>query len=133
MSKTHLVTACAIVLLSGSVFAHHSFDSEFDATKLVVLEGVVTKMEWVNPHSWIHIDVKNPDGTVTNWAIEGGTPNVLFRRGFTKESLLPGTELVIQGYQARRGGPIANGSSITFKKDGRKLFLGTSNPNETKQ
>jgi hypothetical protein len=110
---------------SAAASAHHSFEAEFDEKKPVTLEGVVTKMEWVNPHSWIHLDVKGQDGTITNWAVEGNTPNMLFRKGFTKNSLLPGTEIVVQGYQAKRGGPIANGSSITFK-DGRKLFLGSS-------
>ena len=82
-------------------------------------------MEWVNPHTWMHVDVKKPDGTVENWAIEAGTPNVLFRRGFTKESLLPGTEVVVDGYQAKDGSRRANGRDLTFP-DGRKLFLGSS-------
>ncbi len=84
-------------------------------------------MEWINPHSWIHIDVKNPDGTVTNWMVECGSPNIMLRRGFTKRSLEAGTELTIQGYQAKNGTFRANGSSVTFK-DGKKLFVGGSNP-----
>jgi hypothetical protein len=118
-------TPVGLLLAASAVWAHHSFAAEFDEKKPVMLEGVVTTMEWVNPHSWIHVDVKNPDGSVTNWSVEGGTPNTLFRKGFTKESLLPGTVIVVQGFQAKRGGPVANGSSITFK-DGRKLFLGSS-------
>ena len=105
--------------------AHHAFAAEFDAKKPVHFEGTVTKMEWVNPHVWLHVDVKKTDGTVENWAFEAGTPNVLFRRGFTKESLLPGTKVVVDGYQAKDGLKRANGRDLTFP-DGRKLFLGSS-------
>ena len=108
-----------------SLRAHHAFASEFDAKKPVHFEGTVTKMEWVNPHVWLHIDVKKPDGSVENWAFEAGTPNVLFRRGFTKESLLPGTKVVVDGYQAKDGLKRANGRDLTFS-DGRKMFLGSS-------
>ncbi len=108
-----------------SVWAHHAFAAEFDANKPVSFKGTITKMEWVNPHTWLHVDVKKPDGTVENWAIEAGTPNVLFRRGFTKESLLPGTEIMIDGYQAKDGSHRANGRDLTLP-DGRKLFLGSS-------
>ena len=93
----------AICGAAVSVSAHHAFAAEFDAKKPVNFKGTVTKMEWINPHTWLHVDVKKPDGTVENWAIEAGTPNVLFRRGFTKESLLPGTEVVISDYQAAAG------------------------------
>jgi hypothetical protein len=85
-------------------------------------------MEWINPHSWIHMDVKNADGTVTNWMIEGGSPNSLLRRGFTKHSLEPGTEIVVEGYQAKDGANRANGRDLTFP-DGKKLFIG-ANPDE---
>ena len=108
-----------------SVRAHHAFAAEFDAKKPVHFEGTVTKMEWVNPHVWLHIDVKKPDGSVENWAFEAGTPNVLFRRGFTKQSLLPGTKVVVDGYQAKDGLKRANGRDLTFS-DGRKMFLGSS-------
>ena len=108
-----------------SLRAHHAFAAEFDAKKPVHFEGTVTKMEWVNPHVWLHIDVKRPDGTVENWAFEAGTPNVLFRRGFTKQSLLPGTKVVVDGYQAKDGLKRANGRDLTFS-DGRKMFLGSS-------
>src|ERR1700704_2413976 len=108
-----------------SLRAHHAFAAEFDAKKPVHFKGTVTKMEWVNPHVWLHIDVKKPDGTVENWAFEAGTPNVLFRRGFTKESLLPGTEIVIDGYQAKDGSHRANGRNLTLP-DGKMLFLGSS-------
>ena len=100
MNRARVVLAIAIVAISvSSLRAHHSFAAEFDANKPITLKGTVVKMDWVNPHSWIHLDVKNPDGTVTRWMIEGGTPNTLVRRGFTKNSLLPGTEITIEGYQ----------------------------------
>jgi hypothetical protein len=105
--------------------AHHAFAAEFDANKPVEFTGVVTKMEWVNPHVWISLDVKKPDGTVEQWKFEAGTPNVLFRRGFTKDSLLPGTQVKVDGYQAKDGTHRANGRDLTFA-DGRKLFLGSS-------
>jgi hypothetical protein len=122
-----VVCVVGLVMCGGvtSVLAHHAFAAEFDANKPVSFKGTITKMEWVNPHTWLHVDVKKPDGTVENWAIEAGTPNVLFRRGFTKESLLPGTEIVIDGYQAKDGSHRANGRDLTLP-DGRKLFLGSS-------
>jgi hypothetical protein len=122
------LAACLLAAAALPAWAHHSFAAEFDVTKPVKLEGTVTRMEWINPHSWIHIDVKNPDGTVTSWMIEGGSPNALLRRGFTKHSLEPGTQIVVEGYQAKDGANRANGRDLTFP-DGRKLFIG-SNPDE---
>jgi hypothetical protein len=105
--------------------AHHAFAAEFDANKPVHFEGTVTKMEWTNPHVWIHVDVEQSGGAKEAWAIEAGTPNVLFRRGFTKEALLPGTVIVIDGYRSKDGSHRANGRNLTLP-DGRVLFLGSS-------
>ena len=107
------------------VAAHHAFAAEFDADSPVEFSGTVTKVEWINPHVWIHIDVKRDNGTLENWAFEAGTPNVLFRRGFTRQSLLPGTDVLVDGYQAKDGTNRANGRDITLA-DGTKLFLGSS-------
>jgi hypothetical protein len=105
--------------------AHHSFAAEFDASKPVKLEGVVTKMEWINPHSWIHMDVTTSSGEVQHWMVEGGAPNALLRRGWTKASLPAGSKIMVQGFQAKDGSMRANGRDITFA-DGSKLFVGSS-------
>ncbi len=118
-------TVAGLALASPAVQAHHAFAAEFDARKPVVLKGTVSKVEWVNPHVWIHVDVKTADGKVEPWAIEAGTPNVLFRRGVTKQSLKAGTEVMVDGYRAKNGTKRANGREITLK-DGSKLFLGSS-------
>ena len=122
------VVAGICVWLMGTavaVVAHHAFAAEFDADSPVEFSGTVTKVEWVNPHVWIHIDVNRDDGATENWAFEAGTPNVLFRRGFTRRSLLPGTDVLVDGYQAKDGTNRANGRDITLA-DGTKLFLGSS-------
>ena len=120
-----IVGAALLVGASAPVFAHHSFAAEFDANKPVKIKGTVFKVEWANPHSWIHIDVTGPDGKVERWAIEGGAPNALFRRGWTKNSLPPGIEIIVDGFQAKDGAFRANGRDITFP-DGTKLFIGSS-------
>lgn len=123
--KPYAVLA-GMVMTVAPVWAHHAFAAEFDGNKPVKLQGKVTKMEWINPHAWIHIDAKNADGTVTSWMVECGAPNGLLRRGFTKASLPPGSEILVNGWQAKDGSNRANGSDLTFA-DGRKLFIGTSN------
>lgn len=120
-----VVTGFGLLLAAVPVTAHHSFAAEFDANSPVLLKGTVAKMEWVNPHSWINMDVKAPDGTVQRWKVEGGPPNILLRRGFTKNSLLPGTEIVVDGFKAKNGTLTANGKDITLP-DGQKLFVGSS-------
>ena len=128
--RTRLSVAAAFVgllLAAAPLWAHHAFQAEFDDKKPVHLKGKVTKMEWINPHAWIHIDVADADGKVTSWMVECGSPNIMLRRGFTKDSLEFGTELTVDGYQAKNGSLRANGSSVTFR-DGRKLFVGGSNP-----
>ena len=120
-----IVAGAGLLLATVPAIAHHAFAAEFDAKKPIKLKGTVTKMEWNNPHAWVHIDVKKPDGTVESWMIEGGTPNTLLRRGFTKNSLLPGTEILVDGYQAKDGSLRANGRDLTLP-DGKKLFLGSS-------
>jgi hypothetical protein len=131
----------ALIGTAATAVAHHAFAAEFDANRPIHLEGTVTKMEWINPHAWVHIDVAKSDGSVEKWMIEGGTPNTLLRRGFTKKSLLPGTKIVVDGYQAKDGSLKGNGRDLTLP-DGRKLFMGSSgtgapvdgsDPNEPKK
>jgi hypothetical protein len=127
MRRILIVVFAAVVLFAVTVpvWAHHAFAAEFDASKPIKFKGTVTKMEWINPHAWIHIDVKGEDGKVSQWMIEAAAPNALLRRGWTKNSLPPGVEILVEGYQAKDGANRANGSIITFT-DGKKLFVGSS-------
>ena len=119
-----LAGVCVLLAPALPASAHHAFNAEFDATRPVKFRATVTKMLWVNPHVWIFVDVKKPD-SVEEWMIEAGTPNTLLRRGFTKESLQPGTEILIDGYQSKDGSRRANGRDVTLP-NGQTLFLGSS-------
>ena len=122
------ITVTLVGLMAATAAAHHSFSAEYDSNKPIKLTGKVVEMKWSNPHAWIYLNVTGKDGKVVKWAWETGGANALYRRGWRKEDLIAGTELVIDGYQARNGSTTANATSITFK-DGRRLFAGSSNPN----
>ena len=130
--RAALIGAVLTVGWAAAADAHHSFAAEFDIAKPIQLRGTVAEVEFLNPHSWIHIDVKEPDGKIVSWMVEGGSPNILLRRGFTKKSLEVGTVVIVDGYAAKSGENRANGANITFQ-DGKRLFLGGSNPNEQPQ
>jgi hypothetical protein len=113
-----------LALAAAPLSAHHAFAAEFDSSQPIKLEGTIAKVEWINPHSWIHLDVEKPDGTLERWMIEGGPPNALFRRGFTQDSLPVGTEILVEGFRARDGSMKANGRDIALA-DGTSPFIGS--------
>ena len=119
-----LIVGAVLLVATTRASAHHAFAAEFDATKPIKLRGTVVKMEWINPHTWIHLDVKTPKG-VERWMIEGGPPNALYRRGFTQKSLPQGAEIIVEGFRAKDGSLKGNGRDLTFA-DGRRLFVGSS-------
>ena len=127
MSQTSWTTLAGAALLTAAapLLAHHAFSAEFDANRPVTLRGAVTRVEWINPHAWIHMEVKSAAGTPEIWMVEGGTPNTLQRSGITRDSITIGTVIVVSGYKAKDGRLRANGRDITFP-DGRTLFMGSS-------
>ena len=125
MGKRFIAAAGLMLLAGAPLVAHHAFSAEFNPNAPVKLQGPITKVELINPHAWIHMKVTKPDGKVEDWAVEGGTPNTLQRRGITRDTVAVGTVIVVTGYQAKDGTMRANGRNITFP-DGRTLFLGSS-------
>lgn len=125
-----LAAALGLVLGAVPVFAHHSFAAEFDGSKKITLTGVVTKVDWVNPHAYIYVDVKNPDGTVTNWGLETGAPNALYRQGWRKDDLKVGDTVTLDAFLAKDGSHTAAARQVKLP-DGRKVFAGTPNSTPT--
>jgi hypothetical protein len=123
LGRAVAVTVAGVWLsMAGRSDAHHAFSTEFDAKQPITLKGTITQVEWINPHAWIHLDVKRDDGTTESWMIEAGSPNTLVRRGFTRDTIAPGTEVVVFGYRHRNGSNAANGRDVTLP-DGKKLFI----------
>jgi hypothetical protein len=132
--KTHhlLIIAGLSVLGTTPLYAHHAFAAEYDAKQFITIKGALTNVDWINPHAWLHIDVKDESGKVVNWSVEFGSPNALLRRGLRKTDFPSGTEVVIEGYRAKNGTATLNGRSVKLP-DGRNLFTGGSAPDEQPQ
>ena len=128
MTSRWLGLGIAAILWSAPAGAHHAFAAEYAGDQPITLRGTLTKVEWVNPHGWVHLDVKGPDGKVVNWAVEFGSPNALLRRGLRKSDFPAGLEVVVDGFRAKNGTPTINVSSVKLP-DGRNLYTGSSNPN----
>ena len=124
-AKLAYILCVAALVASGRVLAHHSFAAEFDENKPLKLTGTVTKLEWTNPHIWFFIDVKNPDGTVTNWGLEMASPNNLLRAGWKRDSMKIGDVVAVEARQARDGSPNANAQAVVLTSTGQKLFAGS--------
>jgi hypothetical protein len=120
-----LIVTAGLMLSAAPAPAHHSFAAEFDSSQPITLTGALTRMEWINPHGWIYIDVAGPDGKVANWAIEAGPPNALLRRGLRRTDFPIGVKVIVKGFRAKNGTPTASGETVTFE-DGRNFFLGSS-------
>jgi Family of unknown function (DUF6152) len=127
MKRAVAMASLFVIACAASAAAHHAFSAEFDQNKPVLLEGALTKADWMNPHAWIYIDVKGADGTVVNWAIEMGPPNALLRRGWKKSSMQIGAIIKVEGFAAKNGKEFANATNITMP-DGTKIFAGTDEP-----
>ena len=127
-SQSFHVLNFALLMASVPAMAHHAFSAEYAADKPITLKGTLTKVEWMNPHGWIYLDVKGADGKVVSWAVEFGSPNALLRRGLRKSDFPPGTEVVVDGYRAKNGSATINGTSVKLP-DGRDLYTGSSKPN----
>ena len=127
MRTTFCLVVCTLLLAAMPAVAHHAFAAEFDSDRPVKVRGTITKIEWVNPHAWLYVDVKSPDGKVVNWHFELGPPNALFRLGWKKDVIPVGTEVEITGFRAKSMEAVANGRSIILP-DGRELFTGGSGP-----
>jgi len=127
--RTKSLWSCAVLAVALPIWAHHAFEAEFDQKKPVKLQGIVKNVEWINPHAWIHLDVKDDGGKMTEWMVELGAPNTLLRRGWTKNSIPPGIDLKVEGFQAKDGSPRANGRHMTLP-DGKDLFSGPGDEKE---
>ena len=127
--RTNILWSSVVLAVALPLWAHHAFEAEFDQKKPVKLQGIVKNVEWINPHAWIHMDVKDESGKMTEWMVELGAPNTLLRRGWTKNSIPKGIDLKVEGFQAKDGSPRANGRHMTLP-DGKDLFSGPGDEKE---